>query len=58
MKEISTNELVEEEIIKIEQRNELISLINTLEPMYIFYKLLTKSLVVTIMVTRGVLNEN
>lgn len=32
-KEISTNELVEEEIIKTEERNELLSLINTLEPM-------------------------
>ncbi|NSB13622.1 sigma-70 family RNA polymerase sigma factor [Clostridium beijerinckii] len=32
-KEISTNELVEEEIIKLEERNELINLINTLEPM-------------------------
>jgi hypothetical protein len=32
-KEISTNELVEEEFIKIEERNEILSLINTLESM-------------------------
>ena len=32
-KEISTNKLVEEEIINTEERNELINLINTLEPM-------------------------
>ncbi|AQR93296.1 sigma-70 family RNA polymerase sigma factor [Clostridium saccharoperbutylacetonicum] len=32
-REISSNELVEEEIIKAEERSELLNLINTLEPM-------------------------